>query len=239
MPPKSFVNSTVIEARDNLAEAYIENQYYVQKFHELVDTYPVPWNTASNNYQTSQSLYQQAQNNIDIIVNPQDPEQGALGCFDIPYKCIEIAQNIMSNLQSITQDDLNYLAQIKYYYPEPGGNWVIVYPNGDTDNDWATFNGNPGACTAQGVQYCTITPDYYAINYGVYCSNLGDTRWYRYNGTSTDNGANYQGTLHYDGGSWTDYEVMIRNDNPFYFTAYNASSGIEVIGDIEDSNIEA
>ncbi len=233
----SLVNQTILDDRITLADSLVENRYYVQKFHELVDTYPVSWNLTSNFYQKSQVLYKQAQHNVDSIMSSSNPERGALGCFDTPTECHIITKNIMQTLQPISQSDLNYLERVKHYYAEPGGSGVLLYPNGD-DGDWATINTNPSSCTAQGFTYCTITPDYYAINYGVYCSDLGDTRWYHYNGTSTNNGETYQGTLYYDAGGWSISETMTTNDNPYYFTAYNASSVAEAAGNIEHNSSE-
>lgn len=232
---QSLVNQTVKDDRLQLAEALIENQYYVQKFHELVETYPVEWDTTSSIYQTSQNLYQQAQNNVNSIMSPNNPDQGALGCFDTPDQCNSITQNIQASLVPINGSDLGYLSQVMYYYDVPTRTGNFIYPNGDSNNSWSFFASNPNSNLVQQIDYCLITPAIYNFHYLETTNPPHDTisDWYTYNGTSADGGLTYSGSYidNTENRQWGSAPAD-RYDNPFYFEAYNGTDPtISIVGE--------
>jgi hypothetical protein len=226
-PPPSLVNQTIINDRLALASALNENQYYEQKFDELLNGYPVAWDTNSNLYLTSQKLYNQAQNNIKTIIGSSNPHAGAIGCFDYPDECIEITGNIQAGLVPITASDLDFLDALKKldegyctfyfdgsgygYVPDPAqasGSFrslISVSITDTTYNAHLTFNGNTGDWWEQCEQAT---------------SNDGVT----YVGTLA-NGETSQGCRYSKAYTW------IRDHSEFYFTAYNSTDpGISIAG---------
>lgn len=220
-PPPSLVNQTVINDRVALANSLIENQYYEQKFDELLNGYPVAWDLNSNLYMTSQKLYNQAQNNIKTIMGAGNPHAGAIGCFDYPDECIEITSNIQANLVPISASNLAFLDGAKYYYGHnfanfwfDGSSWINI--NSGAEDQIKSFCGN------------TVFQPLSALNLCVNTQSTGDGHWWFWhlsNGVLQADGVtiNTQCSTSHGGGCQSSAILWMRA-NPFYFTAYNSSN---------------
>lgn len=240
--PPSLVNQTVLEDRILIANALKENQYYEQKFYELLNSYPVAWDTTGTFYQTAQNLYHQAQNNIEVVTSPSNPAQGGLGCFYYPDECISIYKNIQSQLVPITANDLTFLDQIQYSVPVAGG---IFYNNGgDLSSSWTALP--QGSEYITGVRSVYINDTYYMYNvdvntpdsFNIYSEATKAPGGLTYNGADCDARNPHSGTgcnnpiwEHVWSQSYSMQEI------PFYFGPYNSSVGAGTIGNIEDSSI--
>src|SRR3989339_13967 len=187
--PASLVTPQVQKDRQKLSTDLDEYNYYQQKLYELLYGYPVAWDTTSTIYKNIQSLYQRSQNNIQVILNPSNPEQGGRGCYDTPDACDTVVNAIESKIVAINPSDLSFLSQLQYAVPTEG---AYFYRVGDADTSWAAlvvpgYRGN----TLTGVRSVSINNSQYSFNVD---ANVPVDNWnYWYTGTSTD-GITYTGT---------------------------------------------
>lgn len=83
--PPSWVNYAVEQARTKLGEAFYENKYYIEKFHVLLDKYPVAWNKNSTLYKKAKSFSNAVNNNMDLLM---DQQKGAITCYTDVKNCV-------------------------------------------------------------------------------------------------------------------------------------------------------
>jgi len=77
-----------------MAHQVLENNYYQSKFMQIGQGWPVVWNKDSNMYKTIQSTYDRINKNLDTLLNKNDPNKGAVGCYNHPDQCIQIYNDI-------------------------------------------------------------------------------------------------------------------------------------------------
>ncbi|MBA8667207.1 hypothetical protein H1Q59_04800 [Holosporaceae bacterium 'Namur'] len=189
IPPKTLVNSTVIEDRNLLSELLETNKSYQDYSDQLISHYPVTWNTNSKLYKNIKNFEKEIEYNIGKIVNYNDPSESALGCFDHPEDCDFITQNIVNDLVNITNTDLDFLKAIKYSFPL---GFFTLYKNGD-ENSWAPQATPPGTGSIiwGGKADSLSFTDSSLSTTGLYKSGSnGMDCWYNIKGNSND-GINY------------------------------------------------
>ncbi len=212
----SLVTPQILEWRKELATTLQENQYYQQKFNELVSGYIVPWDTTSNLYKSCITLLNQANVNVNILMNP-DPYHGPIGCYSFPYKCKDIFEEIMSEIKPITPNDLKVLNDIKYSI---GFSVIDLYKNGDTPSSW-------GVVVLPGDRFKSL--EFVFINDTLlrmkdfYYGSDGRT-WCALAQGQSSNGINYQGTIT-NGVNVCKYvnknQGWNKVQSPYYFGPYN------------------
>ncbi len=141
--PKSFINSTVVEARDNLANSYLENSYYQQKIYELENGYPVAFDTTSDFYKDLTKFSEIVDNNIEVLTSNSNPAMSSEACYSEPQSCIQISQNILSKVQNITSGDLAFMDTIQYKFTAYLG--TTFYNNGNNGTSietWELYTGD-------------------------------------------------------------------------------------------------
>ncbi|MEM9244094.1 MAG: hypothetical protein AAGA27_08630 [Pseudomonadota bacterium] len=230
-PPPTLVTSTIAANRTYLADTLQEYQYYQQKFYALLNSYPVVWDTQSSIYQTSKTLYGDANDDVNKIMNSDNPDNGALACYDDlspnpndSTSCINVTNRIKSYVtqHSIVAANLSYLTPMKYY---------VTGLNGSSDPDQAFYYN--------GVQFVSYDPqniirsvdssswylsdEKFTVSGMIESSNGGDQP-YTYNGKSTD-GITYVGTLSLPEANKTYDRNAYRYISPYYFNAYTATAG--------------
>jgi hypothetical protein len=244
--PPSFVTPEVVESREALAEALLENQYYQQKFYELLYGYPVAWDTTSNLYANVQTLYKLAQSNIETLTNPSEPGAGGLGCFAYPDQCTIIAQNILNSLNSITSSNLTFLTglngiQYAYQVVDIG---AYVYKSGD--NQWSgapsltNYYGDNRILDTDPTLPSSFNLDALGFNYSAYFTTsvskypiLGI-----FSGTSDNQGMSFYGSGAFDGKPWSYNASYTSQISPFYFEPYNSlDSHPEISGEVQSRDV--
>lgn len=214
----SLVTPEIQANRDYLANTLAENQYYQQKFHELLKGYPVAWDETSNVYKQSQLLAARADSNIDIVMG-DTPETGGAACYsnlfmtDPDHNCDAVTQKIKQNVKPITADDLQFLDSTKFYYPLMPNFAATIYPNGSQ---------GPSPYTLFTFDQDTLVSFSFSptqMNVEVLRSNSGYSGPVYFSGKSTDSGASYTGPVWDDVHNFGNMTVY-REINPFYFTAY-------------------
>lgn len=95
----------VLKARRELSEAYLFNDYYFERFEEIVNKYPVEWVQSSALYSNLRTHYQVSKFNIDTLFGP-DSDSGALGCFNNPEKCPSLAETILSKIKQVDESSV-------------------------------------------------------------------------------------------------------------------------------------
>lgn len=95
----TFVTSDVYNARLELSNIMLMNQYYEQNLNTLLFSYRVDWLKFSLPYNILLEQYKYTKNNIEVLFNANNPEEGALGCYSKPDDCIVIYNNIKSLLK--------------------------------------------------------------------------------------------------------------------------------------------
>lgn len=236
--PPSLVNQTIIDDRNFLTQSLLENQYYQQKFDELLNGYPVEWYTDSNIYISSQVLYAKAQNNVAVLLSSSVPDQGGLGCYNQPDQCNFITQNIKANLQPITAHDLSYLngfegMQYNYEIPDIG---AYIYKCGDVGGkQWCVYPSqitmvSPlGDTTRSLVKFDSYYFDSNYLDFVAEVTYLPQGKpnpvVFSYKGNSTDDGnwGNYTGPLVTPWGLYPWPITYSASISPFYFEPYNNS----------------
>lgn len=227
-PPVSLVNQTVIDSRNYLSDRLSENQYYQQKFDELINGYLVPWDVTSNIYTSSEALYKIAQSNIEILMNPDDPQTGGLGCFTFPDQCEAIVKTIEANLQPITASELSFLkgfdgVEYRYKIIDVG---AYVYRSGDQ-----VWSGHPSLSIQRDTvdNRIIVEPYTFNLNSTTFTYVADFTTFYGknlnqgfYQGSSTNNGMSFEGIEH------DQYPPLWQitysaETSPFYFEVYNAT----------------
>lgn len=217
---KTFVTPEVLAHRKELATALQENQYYQQKFNELINGYAVSWDTTSNLYKSFISLFNQVNNNVNMLVN-SDPFHGPIGCYSFPYRCNEIFEEIQSELKPITQDNLKILEGIKYSI---GFSIIDLYKNGDTPSSWGVvvLPPNTHGDHFKSLEYVFINDTalelkemYYGGDGYIWCAHaIGQA----------SNGIHYEGII-VNGRNVCKYvnknQGWNKYQSPYYFEAYN------------------
>ncbi|WP_039456761.1 hypothetical protein [Candidatus Jidaibacter acanthamoebae] len=215
-PPKTLVNSTVIEDRNLLSELLETNKSYQQYSDQLINHYPVTWNTNSKLYKNIKTFEKEIEYNIGKILNYNDPSESALGCFDNPEECDFITQNIVNDLVNITNTDLAFLKAIKYTFPLCIAN---LYKNGD-ENSWAAHSVPPGVCgnTWGAIIDSLLFTDSTLSVSGRY-STTGMICWYDAKGNSNDGMNYYVHTTWCCGDKWhcdTNGGIVSKQLSPYY-----------------------
>lgn len=120
--PASLVTPEVASARKNISTMLLENQYYDQKFTELSKSYPVTsigpnvTTTFSDGFMANfTNLWSVVKNNLEVLADI-NPQTSAIGCYNTPQNCLSIVDNIQSNIQEITSEDLSIFTPLQYYY---------------------------------------------------------------------------------------------------------------------------
>jgi len=177
-------------------------------------------------YKSIEKLYGRARDNLDLLYNVENPDQGALGCYDTPDQCTTIADNIMANLVPITADDLSFFGDAQYVLPSEfgtyfyfGSGWNIL-PNPPESN---------GLCFHDLVSV-TITnssfTEFVHYSWNFVCQGGSGVNSQCNAGTSSD-GMFYKGTTSINDGPQCGNDYVPRDwtkiVSPFYFQAYNSS----------------
>lgn len=227
----SLVTPEVLEHRKQLASALQENQYYQQKFNELVSGYIVPWNTMSNLYKGYDSLLKQASANVNVLMD-LNPNQGPIGCYDFPYKCDSIYDAIVAELNPITPNNLTTLDAIRYTIVF---DIFTLYKNGDTPSSWGvglvypnSYGDHFKALNSVSVTRTTLDESH------IYYSSNGQTWCAHSQGQSGNNGMHYSGTIT-NGVNVCKYlhknQGWDAGQSPYYFEPWNGDNYGDNIGD--------
>eukprot|EP01059_Diplonema_ambulator_P019839 TRINITY_DN334_c0_g2_i3.p1 TRINITY_DN334_c0_g2~~TRINITY_DN334_c0_g2_i3.p1 ORF type:complete len:542 (+),score=217.08 TRINITY_DN334_c0_g2_i3:52-1626(+) len=201
MPP-SLVTPQVTTARQNLATALRENEYYLQSLYPLTASYAVEWDQSSDTFRNITSAYKTADGNLDIILGYNNPEQGAKGCFDLPDQCVALSQNIIASLAPVTPY-LGFLPGIQYILPvgvrTADDMLAAFYPNG-VGYDAAALPPPANEDHFENLVSVTLNSTYlsYFINYIGAGGKHGVTWNNWFSGPSTTNGYNYTGQSCYE-----------------------------------------
>ena len=156
------------------------------------------------------------------------PQQGALGCFDFPDQCAQIASTINARLKNITSDMLKPLSEIQFYYV--GGvcsgisgtaPHASFYYGGTT---WKNKNNPAVEDQITSVATATFDGNNTTVNYTTRSIGPGGDgrRWYWrwFDAKITPDGMTIDMTTNRGQGSFSRY--FTKSDSPFYFEAYNA-----------------
>lgn len=210
-PPPSLVNKEVVETRNQLANLLNENQFYKQKLEMLMNGY-IEWDKKEPMYKTIVDLHKIAVDNIDHITLPNNPDDGAIKCYNHPTFCKEVVNSIRKEIKPIAPQlgFMNDLATIvsmdyfntNYWYPayRPG-----FYLNKDQRG---TYYGNM-TITNDSIKDVALYVVYYRLPW----------TWVRGNLDRRNNV--YFGKLCSDNRRLPcrDFTMQVLA-NPFYFTAY-------------------
>eukprot|EP01059_Diplonema_ambulator_P019837 TRINITY_DN334_c0_g2_i1.p1 TRINITY_DN334_c0_g2~~TRINITY_DN334_c0_g2_i1.p1 ORF type:complete len:532 (+),score=203.75 TRINITY_DN334_c0_g2_i1:52-1596(+) len=186
MPP-SLVTPQVTTARQNLATALRENEYYLQSLYPLTASYAVEWDQSSDTFRNITSAYKTADGNLDIILGYNNPEQGAKGCFDLPDQCVALSQSIIAALKPVTPY-LGFLPGIQYVLPVE---YCAFYPNG------AGYGAAPLPPQSDGSHFktletLTLNSTYFSY-YVDYTDEKGKTTYNDWFTGTSANGSSYSG----------------------------------------------
>lgn len=224
--PPSFVTTQVIYDRDFLAMKLDENQYYQQRTENLLNGYPVAWGVTSDLYRSLEKLHNTAQRNIEIIMRSSNPQEGGLGCYAFPDKCITITQDIIAKLVPITSNDLSVLKPLQYIMP---ADYVTFYFSGVTYEPISTSASSRDAFN--NLYYVSLTDS--SFNYGInFCeyNNCGQYKATRCFTTTSTDGIIYSGGCidNTPQGGWSNCgsrncgsASFKKVESPFWFEQYN------------------
>lgn len=215
-PPASLVTDEVKANREYLADVFKENQYYQQKLHELLYGYPVKWNTDSDIYKGITALSPRVDSNVDAILPPGDPEDGALACYDNlypndPHNCSvatkAIKNYLITDKHGITADDVKFLDVMKTAYPICNWEAMIYYVGGRYDSAYPNMSLDDFVLTSNHMKVAVTVLNDPTFN-GQYFFDASTKDGHEYTGHCWD-------TVK-DWGSATGFTAT----NPFYFTIY-------------------
>jgi tetratricopeptide (TPR) repeat protein len=100
--PTSLVTDEVIKARTEIAEEINLYRQYENKISELINSYPGVWDRNNNFYKKMQMLLERSKKNLNYLQNAKE-------CFNMPPKCMVVKKQIVSKIDSITQEDSKFL----------------------------------------------------------------------------------------------------------------------------------
>jgi len=121
-PAASFVTPDVEKARIELAHMLDEADYYYDKTQQLTKGYPIDWDQNSALYQKVSALANKAEANHNLLINKNDPNEGALGCWNTPDRCMELYNKIVSRITHFTAADLAFTEDFHFTYSTCEGN---------------------------------------------------------------------------------------------------------------------
>lgn len=73
------------------------------------------------------------QNNVAVLMNPQNPTAGAAACWDSPNTCIKTAESLMSQVRLLDYGGSSWLESVKYTIQSKPDS---LYRIGDASNSW-------------------------------------------------------------------------------------------------------
>ena len=123
--PQTLVTPEVKQARENLGQDLKRNEYYENHLGAILNGYPVALD--SQYKEKLNALYTKAENNVSYLTNPVT---GGIQCFTKPYKCVEIAQEIESNLKQITDEEIEGVMELIDYTLNISWSGGDQYPTG-------------------------------------------------------------------------------------------------------------
>lgn len=218
-PPQSFVTPQVEESREILADNFVQMQYYLQRFENLQEGYPVLWNTASDLYKSINKLHDRARDNLDELLNIENPSQGSLGCYNTPDQCVTIKDNILANLNPFNNNDLVFLkgyegVQYSFVIKDIG---AYIYKI--SEDNWSGLPVHMGDDRFL-ISLESFEVDNISLNYTADARVPEGTAHFTYAGISSDGGDSYTGTAKDPQPSKQTY---YRDTSPFYFEIYNGT----------------
>lgn len=167
----SFVSYPVKKAREALSSALNENEYYIEKFNQLLNKYPVTWNQTSNLYKTAAKLYADVNANMQA---PMDPQTGGIVCYTDLANCPANADALLQSLRKISQGDLDFLEGMKYCvqgYQCTG----VFRRNGDGVSSLAFVKNSSCPATLSSVNSIYLDDTKYSFNISATSSTSGGT----------------------------------------------------------------
>eukprot|EP01059_Diplonema_ambulator_P019835 TRINITY_DN334_c0_g1_i1.p1 TRINITY_DN334_c0_g1~~TRINITY_DN334_c0_g1_i1.p1 ORF type:complete len:522 (+),score=197.19 TRINITY_DN334_c0_g1_i1:45-1610(+) len=225
MPP-SLVTPQVTAARQDLATAFRENEYYLQSLYPLTASYAVEWDQTSATFRNITAAYKTVDGNIDTILGYDNPEQGAKGCFDLPDQCVALAQGILAALVPVTPY-LGFLPGIQYVLPvgvrTTDDMLAVFYPNG-AGYGAAALPPAPNEDYFESLVSVTLNSTYltYFIDY-IGAGGAHGVTWNNwFSGPSTTGGHNYTGQSCYvkpgdSGSQGCSEQTFTQQESGYYF----------------------
>ncbi|KAJ9461355.1 hypothetical protein DIPPA_21231 [Diplonema papillatum] len=219
----TWVTADVTQARQSLAAALAEAEYYAQNFYPLYSSYAVPWNESSDLYATIKSGYVTSVANVASVLSYSNPEKGALGCFDTPDLCVDLAQSITSSLKNVSAA-VEAVQQVQLVLPfgaAENNNFVELVWDGGAYRAHELPPATNGDAF-KSIHSFSVSPT--RLTYDAQYTSGKDTVQVKYNGTSTD-GSHYNGTACHGtpGKSLSDCGILVAGwtQSPYFFTAYS------------------